>query len=273
MYKCSLKLAGLIILLIMTVSCATVPLTGRKQMNLLPEATMVQMGLASYTEFLQENPVSTNVESTLMVQRVGTKVAAAVNKFLKELGKEKQLADYQWEFKLVADKTQNAWCMPGGKVVVYEGLLPITQNESGLAVVMGHEIAHAIARHGNERMSQSLVTELGGIALAKALETQPQQTRQIFQVAYGLGSQVGVLLPYSRLHEKEADRLGLSFMAMAGYNPNEAIAFWERMKQANSGPKVPVWLSTHPLDETRIEEMKKNLPEAIKYYQKGKSGS
>jgi predicted Zn-dependent protease len=263
----------MVILLGTAVSCATVPITGRKQVNLLPEATMVQMGLASYTEFLEENPLSSNVESALMVQRAGTKISAAVGNYLREIGKEKQIADYQWDFKLVADKTPNAWCMPGGKVVVYEGLLPITQNESGLAVVMGHEIAHAVARHGNERMSQSLVTELGGIALAKALETQPQQTQQIFQVAYGLGSQVGVLLPYSRLHEKEADRLGLAFMAMAGYNPNEAIAFWERMKKMNTGPKMPVWLSTHPLDETRIEEMKKNLPEAIKYYQKAKSGS
>jgi len=258
-------------LILVSSSCNTVLITGRKQMNLVPEATMVQMGFANYEAFLKENELSTNQSAAQLVQKVGLRISNSVNQFLRDNGQEAQLANFNWEFKLVADKTPNAWCMPGGKVVVYEGLLPITVNESGLAVVIGHEVAHAVARHGNERMSQGLVTELGGMALAMALETKPEQTKQIFMTAYGLGSQVGVLLPYSRVHEKEADRLGLIFTAMAGYNPMEAITFWERMAKASTGQKMPEWLSTHPLDETRIAEMKKNLHEAIKYYQKAKS--
>ena len=253
-------------ILIMLSACATVPITGRKQMNLLPSSTMAEMGFANYGEFLKTNPVSTNRSAAGQVKQVGEKISSAVEKFMKSKGMESELKYYDWEFNLVADKTPNAWCMPGGKVVFYEGILPYTKDENGLAVVMGHEIAHAVARHGNERMSQQLVTQLGGMALAKAIEEKPQETQQIFMIAYGLGSQVGVMLPYSRLHEKEADRLGLIFMAMAGYNPNGAVAFWERMSKSG-GAKPPEWLSTHPMDETRIAEMKKNMPEAMKYYQ------
>jgi predicted Zn-dependent protease len=249
-------------------ACQTVPITGRKQINLLPEATIVEMGFANFEAFMKENPLSTNQSAANLVASTGLKISRAVNQFLKDVGQEDQLVNFKWEFKLVADKTPNAWCMPGGKVVVYEGLLPITQDEAGLAVVIGHEVAHAVARHGNERMSQGMVTELGGIALALAMETRPQQTRDIFMAAYGVGAQVGILLPYSRLHEREADRLGLIFIAMAGYDPNGAVAFWERMSKLNTGQQMPEWLSTHPLDATRIAEMKKNLPEAIKYYQK-----
>jgi len=202
-----------------------------------------------------------------MVQVAGSRIAAAANRFLVTNGQTAKVANYQWEFNLIADPTPNAWCMPGGKVVVYEGILPIAKNETGIAVIMGHEIAHALANHGNERMSQGLVQQFGGIALDKAVEAQPQQTRQIFQLAYGIGSQVGFLLPYSRLHENEADRLGLILMAMAKYDPQEAVSFWERMAQASSGAKMPVWLSTHPLDEQRIAALKVNLPEALKYYQ------
>ncbi len=235
-------------------------------MNLLPGATMAEMGFANYGEFLKTNPVSKNQQALNEVKEVGTRISSSVEKFMTENGMEKYLKHYDWEFNLVADKTPNAWCMPGGKVVIYEGILPLTQNVNGLAVVMGHEIAHAIARHGNERMSQQLLTQLGGMALSVAIQEKPEQTQQIFLAAFGLGSQIGVLLPYSRLHEKEADRLGLNFMAMAGYNPNEAIAFWERMSKLG-GAKPPEWLSTHPMDETRIAEMKKNLPEAFKHYQ------
>ncbi|MFO7616088.1 MAG: M48 family metallopeptidase [Bacteroidales bacterium] len=248
-------------------ACQIVPITGRKQINLLPEATIVEMGFANFEAFMKENPVSTNKAASDLVALTGSKISGAVNRFLKDNGLEQELANYRWEFKLVADKTPNAWCLPGGKVVVYEGLLPYTQDESGLAVVIGHEVAHAVARHGNERLSQGMMTDLGGMALSLAMETRPQQTRDIFLAAYGVGAQVGILLPYSRLHEKEADRLGLIFIAMAGYDPNGAVTFWERMSKAKAGQTVPEWLSTHPLDETRIAEMKKNLPEAIKYYQ------
>jgi len=254
------------------VSCATVPLTGRKQMNLLPEATMAEMGFTNYDEFLKSNTLSSQRSAARLVEETGKRISGAVANFLSSNGMESQLKYFDWEFKLIADKTPNAWCMPGGKVVFYEGILPFTKNENGIAVVMGHEIAHAVARHGNERMSQQLLTQLGGMALAKAIEEKPQQTQQIFMVAFGIGSQVGVLLPYSRLHEKEADRLGLIFMAMAGYDPAGAIAFWERMSSGNQGGRPPEWLSTHPLDETRIADMKANLPEAMKYYEAARKG-
>ncbi len=261
------SIVGLFTASLLFYSCSTVPIVGRKQMNFLPESSMLQMSLTNYQAFLKEHKLSTDQKSTKLVKDAGFRIANAVNHFLAKNGLSAEVANYQWEFNLVADPTPNAWCMPGGKVVVYEGILPMAQNETGIAVIMGHEIAHAVAHHGNERMSQGLVQEFGGLALEKAVETQPQQTRQIFQVAYGVGSQLGFLLPYSRLHESEADRLGLILMAMAQYDPNEAVAFWERMAKAGQGSKMPVWLSTHPLDEARIAALKVNLPEAVKYYQ------
>jgi len=176
-----------------------------------------------------------------------------------------RIKDYKWEFNLVDSKDVNAWCMPGGKVVVYSGLLPVTKNEESLALVIGHEIAHAIARHGNERMSQQLLAATGGLALDVALINKPAETRQLFNTAYGVGANLGVLLPYSRLHETEADKLGLIFMAMAGYNPAIAPDFWKRMA-AVSGNKVPEILSTHPSNETRIHDLNKFMPTAMKYY-------
>jgi predicted Zn-dependent protease len=180
---------------------------------------------------------------------------------------EKRIKGFEWEFNLVDDKAVNAWAMPGGKIVVYKGILPITKNDTGMAVVMGHEIAHIVAKHGNERMSQQLVVQMGGMALDVAMKEKPEQTRAIFQQAYGVTTQVGVMLPYSRKHEYEADKLGLVFMAMAGYNPESAIKFWEKM-MAQGGAKPPEFLSTHPSDENRIAELKKYLPEAMKYYKK-----
>jgi predicted Zn-dependent protease len=250
-------------------SCSTVPLTGRKQVNLLPESQMVSMSLTNYADFLKTHKLSTNKEETAMVKRVGKNISEAVTKFLKSKGKEKLVKDYSWEFNLVEENVPNAWCMPGGKVVVYTGILPFTKNDTGLAVVMGHEIAHAVARHGNERMSQGLLVQFGGMALDVALREKPEQTRALFMQAYGAGAQVGLLLPYSRLHESEADKLGLVFMAMAGYDPHEAIKFWERMSKAG-GQKPPEILSTHPADETRIKDLKAYLPEAMKYYNKNK---
>jgi len=246
-------------------SCSTVPLTGRQQLNLLPESEMVAMSNNAYSEFLSENKLSTNRQETEMVKRVGNNIAHAVEDFLNQKGLGNRVAGYDWEFNLVQSAEPNAWCMPGGKVVVYTGILPITKTESGLAVVMGHEIAHAVARHGNERMSQGLLIQTGGMALAAAIDEKPEETKALFMTAYGIGTTVGVSLPYSRTQETEADKLGLIFMAMAGYDPHEAIRFWERMANTG-GPKPPEFLSTHPADETRIRNLEAFLPEAMKYY-------
>ena len=172
---------------------------------------------------------------------------------------------YSWEFNTVESKEANAWCMPGGKVVVYTGLLPITQNEAALAIVIGHEIAHSIARHGNERMSQAMVQQMGGMALEIALAQKPEETQNLFMTSYGIGSQVGAMLPWSRQQETEADQYGLIFSAMAGYDPQEAIPFWQRMSD-QSGGNPPEFLSTHPSDETRLRKLKQFMPEALKYY-------
>jgi predicted Zn-dependent protease len=249
-------------------SCSVVPLTGRKQLNLLPESEMVSMGLTSYSEFLKENPLSPDKSNTAIVKKVGGDISNAVIKYFKDNGIESRLDGYQWEFNLVKNDTvPNAWCLPGGKVVVYTGILPYTRDKNGLAVVLSHEIAHAVARHGNERMSQQLVIQLGGMALNEAIKEKPEETKSIYNVAYGIGSQVGVILPYSREHELEADKLGLIFMAMAGYDPQTAVTFWERMASAG-GNKPPEFLSTHPSDETRIRKIKAAIPEALKYYKK-----
>ncbi len=245
-------------------SCTKVPITGRRQMNLLPESTMMGLAITNYQEFLKTNKVITGTADAEMVKRVGQRIAKAVTAYLTKKNQQKRIAGYHWEYNLVDDKTVNAWCMPGGKIVVYKGLLPVTQNENALAVVMGHEIAHAIARHGNERMSEQLALQLSGMGLAVALSSKPQQTQQIFNTAYGVGTTVGVALPHSRFQESEADELGLIFMALAGYDPNEAVAFWSRMKaQSNGAP--PVFLSTHPSDESRIAHVKALIPKALAF--------
>lgn len=244
----------------------TVPITGRKQVSLIPEKELIGMSLTNYSKFLNENkPLSATDDRTIQVKRVGENIKRAVEKFMNQKGLSKRLANYQWEFNVVDDKNVNAWCMPGGKVVVYTGLLPITKDEQSLAIVMGHEIAHAIARHGNERMSQALLVQFGGIALTIAMKDKPQVTQNIFLQSYGVGTALG-MLKYSRNHESEADKLGLVFAALAGYDPKAAIGFWERMSQENSGPKPPEILSTHPSDETRIKELEKFMPEALKYF-------
>lgn len=247
-------------------ACTKVPITGRKQLNMLPEYTLIDMSLTNYRAFLKEHPpVPASAIETQMVKNVGSRIASAVGKYMKSKGFGNKIKDYKWEFNLVNDKAANAWCMSGGKVVVYTGLLPITQDETALAVVMGHEIAHAIARHGNERMSQQLLVQLGGMGLAVALQEKPKQTQDIFLLSYGVGSALGIL-KYSRTHESEADKLGLVFMAMAGYNPQEAVPFWQRMAKKSGSPNVPEIFSTHPSDETRIKDLKAFLPTAMKYY-------
>lgn len=265
------KLSKLSILLFIIASisaCQKVPITGRKQMKLLPRSTMAQMGAESYSSFLKENPpVNPPTIQSATVTSVGQRVSAAVEKYMNENGYSSRIEGYKWEFNVVESNEINAWCMPGGKVVVYTGILPLTKDDAGLAVVLGHEIAHAIADHGNERMSQQLAIQLGGISLAVAMQQKPQQTQDIFLTAYGIGSQLGQLA-YSRQHELEADKLGLIFMAMAGYDPHRAITFWQEMA-AKGGSKPPQILSTHPSDQKRIDQITAFLPEAMKYYKQG----
>jgi len=257
-----------IILLALTVYyCSTVPITGRSQLSLISASEMNSMSFAQYGDFLKENKLSNDKSAVDMVRRIGGKIQRAVETYFAQNNLSQELEGYEWEFNLVESPDVNAWCMPGGKVVVYTGILPVTKDETGLAVVMGHEIAHAVAQHGAERMSQGLLQQLGGVALSVALQNKPQETQDLFMTAYGVGTTVGVMLPFSRTQESEADRLGLIFMAMAGYNPNYAIDFWTRMA-AQSGGKPPEFLSTHPSDETRIADLKKELPEAMSYYKK-----
>jgi Zn-dependent protease with chaperone function len=257
----------LILFIFVIDGCTRVPITGRRQMNLLPEGDLMKMSLTEYNKFMETHPLVPETDpDAQLVKKVGKNIQTAVEKFMNTNKKFKsRIAGYKWEFNLTKDdKTVNAWCMPGGKVMVYTGLLPVTQNETALAVVMGHEIAHAIARHGNERMSQALAVKTTGAILSVALSTQSSLTQDIFNQSYGVASGLG-MLAYSRKHESEADKLGLVFMAMAGYDPNEAVAFWQRMAKASKGGG-PAILSTHPSDEKRIKEIKKFLPKAMKYY-------
>lgn len=262
--KCYLCL--LILMPFFLMSCSTVPITGRSQLNLIPDSTMNSMSFQQYGDFLKNNKVSKDKKNTRMVKRVGEKIQKSVERFFAEKEMSEELEGYDWEFNLVESSDVNAWCMPGGKVVVYSGILPITKDETGLAVVMGHEIAHAIAEHGNERMSQGLVAQMGGMALSTALKDEPEKTQQLWMTAFGLGAQYGILLPYSRTQESEADRLGLVFMAMAGYDPNAAVGFWKRMAEKKGGKAPPEFMSTHPSDETRINKIKEAIPEAMEHY-------
>ncbi len=247
-------------------SCTTVPLTDRTQLSLIPPSSMLSMSAQEYDDFLKANPPSTNQAQTQLVKKVGKDIQVAVEQYLAQKNLSDRLSGYDWEFTLVENKEANAWCMPGGKVVVYSGILPVTQDETGLAVVLGHEIAHAIAEHGSERMSQAMIAQLGGVALAEALKTKPDQTRQIWLSVFGAGAQYGALLPFSRLQESEADHLGLIFMSMAGYTPDASVQFWQRMAQAKAGQAPPEFMSTHPADQTRIDDLNKELPEAMQYY-------
>lgn len=250
------------------IACKKVPLTGRRQLNLISDSEINSMSFKEYNSFIKSNRVIRNSPDAEMVKRVGENISKAVAQILNEKKQGSMLKDFKWEFNLIESKEVNAWCMPGGKVVVYSGILPITMDEEGLAVVMGHEVAHAIARHGSERMSQGIMQQLGGVALAVALSSKPAETQQLFLAAYGVGSTVGVMLPFSRSHESEADQLGLSFMAAAGYNPAVAVDFWQRMSKKSGGQKPDEFLSTHPSDANRIADIKKHLPAAMKYYKK-----
>ena len=258
-----------LLLCLIVASCQKNTVTGRKQLLLMNEGQVQAMALTQYREYLGKNPAVKPgaTPQQVMVSRVGARIATAVDRYAADMGKPEITQGYQWEFNLVDKNELNAWCMPGGKVVVYTGILPVTKDETGLAVVMGHEVAHAIARHGNERMSQGLLQQFGGAALDVALTNKPAETRNLYLSAYGIGTGVGLILPFSRRHELEADRFGLIFAAMAGYDPNAAAGFWQRMADAGGkGPKPPEFLSTHPSDDTRIRSVQEYAKEASKYY-------
>ena len=234
---------------------------------MLPESQLMSMSLTQYQSFLNENKaLAGGNPQTQLVKNVGYKISQAVEKYMHDNGQSKRIKGFEWEFNVVDDPTVNAWCMPGGKVVFYTGILPITKDERGIAVVMGHEIAHAVARHGNERMSQALVVQAGGIGLQVAMSEKPELTQGLLLQSYGVGSQLG-MLKFSRTHESEADKMGLVFMAMAGDDPTEALQFWQRMAE-QGGQTPPEFLSTHPSDDTRIKDIQDFLPEVLKYYKK-----
>jgi len=249
-------------------ACSTNKITGRSQLHLLPESELQAMGAQQYQQFLSQNKVvSPSADRDAeMVRRVGSRLANAVQQYFASKGMQNQLEGYKWEYNLVDNKEANAWCMPGGKIVVYTGLLPYTRNEAALAIVVGHEITHAVFQHGNSRMSQGLLQELGGAALSVALSQKPAETQNLFLQAYGAGSTLGVL-KFSRNDESEADHYGLIWSALAGYNPQEAIPFWQRMAQAaGASSKPPAILSDHPSDDKRIADIQKWMPEAMQYY-------
>lgn len=264
----SIKSFALITIILFIYSCATVPVTGRRQLDLVSSSEINTMSATQYQDVIKKGPLSTNVEQTEMIKRVGKKIQGAVEKYMASKGWSSQLEGFNWEFNLIQDdKTVNAWCMPGGKVAFYTAILPICKDENGIAVVMGHEVAHAIANHGRERMSQGMIEQFGMSTLGAAMGQNPTATSQIFMQAVGMGSNIG-MLKFSRQHESEADHIGLIFMAQAGYDPNLAPAFWKRMVEMNKGEKPPEFLSTHPSDETRIKDLEGWMPEAMGYYNK-----
>lgn len=250
-------------------SCGTVAVTGRKQLMLVSDEDVLSLSNKSYKEYMDTAKVSTDKKNTEMVVRVGTRLASAVEEYLKANGHEADCKNFAWEFHLVQDKEANAFCMPGGKIVVNEGLLPITQTEDALAIVLGHEIAHAVAKHSAERMSHQILANYGASALGLILSGQSAATQSVSQAVYGLGANYGVMMPFSRKDESEADHMGLIFAAMAGYDPQVAVSFWQRMQAA--GSKIPEFFSDHPSDENRIAQIQKELPEAMKYYDAYKS--
>ncbi len=258
-------LALSVALMLLVVACATVPITGRKQFNLVSDGEMNSMSFQQYDQVIAESQLSNDAAATAMIERVGGRIQLAAETFFAERGESSYLDGYAWEFRLIDSEQVNAWCMPGGKVAFYTGILPVCQDEAGVAVVMGHEIAHAIAKHGSERMSHGMALQLGGMALSQALQNKPEQAQQLFMSAFAIGAQFGAMLPFSRQHESEADHMGLIFMAKAGYDPRVAPAFWQRMS-AGGGAKPPEFMSTHPSDETRVRELNERMAEALQYY-------
>jgi len=256
------KIISLLAVIMFMISCSTVPITGRKQLNLVNDAQILPMAFEQYEGFLKQNKLSSNAEMTNQVRTVGKRISGAVDRYMRANGMTANADAYRWEFNLVEDNTVNAWAMPGGKTVFYTGIMPIAKNEDGVAAIMGHEVAHAFARHGAERMSTGMLQQMGGLAVALSTGKKTPEQQQMWMAAYGISSQLGVL-KFSRTHESEADKLGVVFMIMAGYNPNESVNVWIRMSQrADSKKAPPEFLSTHPSNETRIKELRNWIPEA-----------
>lgn len=254
------KLIITAVVFMVVASCKTNPFTGKSTLNFYPNSQIFPMAFAQYDQFLTENKVVEGTSEAEMITRVGQRISSAAERWLDANGYPGYLKDYKWEYNLVNDETVNAWCMPGGKIVFYTGILPITQTETGVAVVMGHEVAHALADHGAQRMSAGMVQQIGAVAGNVAIK-DPQK-RNTFNQAYGLGSTVGIMLPFSRSHETEADRIGLQIMAIAGYNPDEAAELWKRMKAKSGGQAPPEFMSTHPSNDTRINNLSAWAPAA-----------
>ena len=256
-----------IALVLLLSSCGSVPLTGRRQMLLVSDQEILSSSLTQYSDYIRTAKKSTDKNKTDQVVRVGRNIAAATEAYLKANGLSSEVANFKWEFNLIDDNQINAFCMPGGKIVVYTGLLKLASSDDELAVVVGHEVAHAVAKHSNERMSQQVLTQYGSAVLGQAVSGSSAMVQAVAGTVYGLGTEYGVMLPYSRKHEYEADHMGLIFMAMAGYNPDMAVSFWTKMSAAGSSG-VPEIMSTHPNDTNRIAEIQKFLPEARKYMKK-----
>ena len=243
-------------------SCATNPFTGKKTMAFVGNDQLFPSAFAQYNQVLSENKVISGTKDSEMITRVGQRIAVAAERWLNANGHQGYLDDYKWEYKLIESEQVNAWCMPGGKIAFYTGILPIAQNETGVAAIMGHEVAHALANHGQQRMSSGMLQQAGGVAVAVATGNQSSEKQQMWMQAYGIGSSVGGMLPFSRGHETEADKIGLILMAVAGYNPDEAAELWKRMKANSGGKAPPEFLSTHPSNDTRITNLRALVPNA-----------
>ncbi len=250
----------------MLIGCATVPITGRRQLSIVSRSEILSISAENYNELISKAVISKDEKDKALVTAVGKRIAKAAELFLTDNGLSDEIQDYNWEFNVIDDdETINAACLPGGKIVVYSGIIPVAENEEGLAVVLGHEVAHAIAKHGAERVSQQIMLEYGREKLSQVLAEKSQKTQDIIIKSFGLGTSLGVLMPYSRLHEREADRIGLILMARAGYDPRSAVPFWERMQKLGGG-EIPEFLSTHPATQNRIDTIESLLPEALEYY-------
>ncbi len=263
-----LSITAILLIAFITLQCSTVAVTGRRQLSLVPNSQLLPMSFQQYNQVMKEGKKSDNAQWERMVKNVGANIKGAVERYMAQQNLSSKLNGFAWEFNLLEENVVNAWCMPGGKVAFYTGIMPICRDEAGVAVVMGHEVAHAIANHGGERMSQGLVTQ-GLTSTFSALASQnPTMAKNLLLQSMGVGSQLG-MLTFSRKHESEADELGLIFMAIAGYDPREAPKFWKRM-EANSGggQRPPEFLSTHPHPSTRIADLNSLMPKALKYYKK-----
>lgn len=262
------KISLLAVAIFMLACGSTNPFTGKKTLSLIPNSQIFPAALAQYNQVIQKSNIETGTADAAMIERVGQKIAKAAERWLTARGHASDLKGYNWEFKLIKSDQVNAWAMPGGKIAFYTGILPIAKTETGIAAIMGHEVVHALANHGQQRMSAAQIQQIAGVAGSVALSGKSQATQQIFAQAFGLGSALGVMLPFSRSHETEADKIGLKLMAIAGYNPDEAANLWRRMKAKSNGQAPPEFLSTHPSNDTRIANLTQWAPQAKAFARK-----